>query len=352
MDKVIVQLKKMSRYAFQTRSEKILGVSGPASAAMEMAITNLVWPGRKILILKTGTFSDRLAQMAQGVGGEVEIFESQPLRPIEPTQVEELLRRQSFDVVAMVHGETSCGVVNPVVQISKIVAGHGALFVVDAVVTLGTRPMEMDRWGIDVVITGGQKGLASIPGVSLIAFSERAWNAIEARKARQSHWCLDALRAQEFWGNRKYHYTAPVPGILALSESLRLLCEETLEKRFFRHMRSSNALQLGIEAMGLELTIPKEYRLDCLVAVNIPDGIDGTLLRSCMVDRFGVEVSGAFGLNILRIGQMAEQCRPHHTYRALFALGMAMSQFGANVNVAKGLTAFESSFAGAHAESG
>ena len=342
MDEVIRNVKIMGRYAFQTVSEKIIGVSGPASAAMEMAITNLLWPGRSILALSMGTFSERMAEMAEGVGADVTVVESTGIQPVRIEEVQEAFSKKHFDVITMAQGETSCGVIMKCLpEVARIAKEHGALVIVDAVCTLTTMPMQMDEWGVDVAIAGGQKGLSSIPGVSLIAFSEDAWKAIRSRKVRQPHWCLDALRAQTFWGSQQYHYTAPVPGILALYEALRQICEETLPARFERHRVSSIALQTGIETMGLKLFVPIKDRLNSVVAINTPEDTDSAQIRKIMSKRFNVEVSGAFGLDILRIGQMGEQCRSHNLFKVLYALGMSCRQQGVDLDVSQGMAELE-----------
>ena len=343
MDAVISNVKLMGRYAFQTVSDKIIGVSGPASASMEMAITNILWPGRSVLALSMGTFSGRMAEMAEGVGADVTILESSGVAPVRLEQVREALAKESFDVVTLVQGETSCGVeMKCLPEVAQLAKEHGALLVVDAVCTLTTMPMQMDEWGVDIAIAGGQKGLSSIPGVSLIAFSDDAWQTIESRKARQPHWCLDAVRAQTFWGSQQYHYTAPVPGILALHEALRQICEETLPLRFERHRISSIALQAGIEAMGLRLFVPIKDRLNSVVAICTPKDTDSAQVRKIMSNRFNVEISGAFGLDIMRIGQMGEQCRSHNLFKVLYALGMSCRQKGVDLDVSLGMAELES----------
>ena len=343
MDAVISNVKLMGRYAFQTVSDKIIGVSGPASAAMEMGITNILWPGRSVLALSMGTFSGRMAEMAEGVGADVTILESSGVAPVRLEQVREALAKERFDVVTLVQGETSCGVeMKCLPEVAQLAKEHGALLVVDAVCTLTTMPMQMDEWGVDIAIAGGQKGLSSIPGVSLIAFSDDAWQTIESRKARQPHWCLDAVRAQTFWGSQQYHYTAPVPGILALHEALRQICEETLPLRFERHRISSIALQAGIEAMGLRLFVPIKDRLNSVVAICTPKDTDSAQVRKIMSNRFNVEISGAFGLDIMRIGQMGEQCRSHNLFKVLYALGMSCRQKGVDLDVSLGMAELES----------
>ena len=342
MDEVISRVKSMARYAFQTRAEKVLGVGGPASGAMEMAMASFVWPGRKVLCLKSGTFSGRLGEMALGLGGTVRYLEPPVGTPVRADAVREALSKERFDVVTIAQGETSCGLLNvELPEIATIAREHGALVVVDAVCTLSTMPMRMDEWGVDACVSGGQKGLSSIPGVSLIAFSDRAWKVLEQRPSPRPHWCFDAERAWRFWGYQQYHYTAPVPGILALHEALRLVCEETLERRFERHRVSSNALQRGIEAMGLSLFVPKPHRLNSVVAIALPQGIDGLRVRRHMSGLYNVEISGAFGLDIVRIGQMGEQCRSHNLFKVLYAMGMAFRKEGVALDVAGGMAALE-----------
>ncbi|MBF0276400.1 MAG: alanine--glyoxylate aminotransferase family protein [SAR324 cluster bacterium] len=342
MDEVVKGVKKMAQYAFQTQSDKILGVSGPSSASMEMAIANLLWPGRKALVLKIGTFSGRFGEMALGVGAEVTLLEPPKAQPVSAEMVKEALEKDHYDVVTLVQGETSCGVLNKELpEIVRLAKKYDALVVVDAVCTLSTMPMLMDLWQVDVLITGGQKGLSSIPGISILAFSSEAWEVIEKRKALRPHWCLDAVKSQRFWGNQEYHYTAPVPGVLALHEALRLICEETLEKRFDRHMLSSTALQAGIEAMGLKLFVPPDYRLNSVVAISLSDKVNSKRLRKYMADVFHVEISGAFGLNIVRIGQMGEQCRSHNLFKTLYAMGMSFKQEGVELDISTGMATME-----------
>jgi aspartate aminotransferase-like enzyme len=347
MDRVIQNVKYMAAYAFQTRSDKIIGIAGAASAAMEMAVSNLCWPGRRVLCLKSGTFSGRLGEMATGVGAEVTYLTSAQGRPVSAAEVKIALAKDHFDVVTMAHGETSTGVkMTDLSEICRLAKEHGALTIVDAVPTLTAMPVNMDDWGIDVCIVGGQKALSSIPGVSICAFSPDSWRSVEAHPAPRPHWCYDATRAQRFWGYQQYHYTAPVPGVLALHEALRLIAEETLERRFSRHEMSSLAMQSGIEAMGLELFAPKEVRLNSVLAIKLPPGAQSERVREYMTKAFRVEISGAFGLDIVRVGQMGEQCRSHNLFKTLYAMGMSFAREGVKLDVAKGMAALEQGLAG------
>lgn len=346
MDGVINGLKTLARYVYQTNSDKIIGVSGPSSGAMEMAIASLVWPGRRVLVLDIGTFSARWAEMSKRVGGDVTVIKSDGVEPVGADQVREAFKTSKFDVVIVTHGETSSGVfTHELPEIGAIARESGALTIVDAVTTLGTMPFMMDEWQLDAVISGGQKGLGSIPGISLVAFSQEAWQQIDSRESEPAQWCYDAKLAWQFWGKQQYHYTAPVPGVLALYQSLYLIKEETLHKRYLRHQLSSKALQKAIEAMGLTLFVPEEYRLDSVVAINLPEGVDSTELRAYMADKFSVEISGAFGHSIIRIGQMGEQCRSQNLFKTVYALGVACEHFGVKVNVSQAMAVLEENLA-------
>lgn len=343
MNRVITQVKDMTRYVFQTSSSHVMAVSGPGSAAMEMAIANLVTPGSHVLSITNGYFSQRLAEMARRVRAEVTLLESPPNQSADLEAVERALQQGKYDVVTLVQGETSNTVCNKnLEQIAKLAKRYGCLVIVDAVCTLSTMPLEMDNWQVDAIITGGQKGLSSIPGVSLLAFSEEAWaKKIAPRQELPFHWCLDAQLADKFWNKKSYHYTAPVSGILAIHEALHLVCEETLPQRFKRHLRCSNALQAGIEAMGLQLLIEKDYRLNSVVGIVVPEHVSADAVRTYMSKVHKVEISGAFGLNILRIGQMGEQSRAHNLFRTLHSLGASMRAAGAELDLPAGMAELE-----------
>ena len=343
MNRVITQVKDMTRYVFQTSSSHVMAVSGPGSAAMEMAIANLVTPGSHVLSITNGYFSQRLAEMARRVRAEVTLLESPPNQSADLEAVERALQQGKYDVVTLVQGETSNTVCNKnLEQIAKLAKRYGCLVIVDAVCTLSTMPLEMDNWQVDAIITGGQKGLSSIPGVSLLAFSEEAWaKKIAPRQELPFHWCLDAQLADKFWNQKSYHYTAPVSGILAIHEALHLVCEETLPQRFKRHLRCSNALQAGIEAMGLQLLIEKDYRLNSVVGIVVPENVSADAVRTYMSKVHIVEISGAFGLNILRIGQMGEQSRAHNLFRTLHSLGASMRAAGAELDLPAGMAELE-----------
>lgn len=329
MNKVVTGIVEMGQYIFQTQTNKIFGIAGPSSAAMEMAISSVLWKGRKVLVLNLGVFSARFTELARGVEADVTELHPEPLSPFTPDAVKAALSKTQFDVLALVHGETSCGIMNIHLQeILKVAQEHNVLTIVDAVVSLSMVPLKMDDWGADIVFTGGQKGLSSVAGVSIIAFSDKAFEAVMKRESVMPHWCLDPRRAYKFWVMHEYHYTAPVNGLLALYEALRLICNETLEKRFERHMSSSQHMQRSLEAAGFEMYAPEYCRLNAVVAIKNRNSVSVKELLQYMKQSYNVEISGAFGLDIFRVGQMGEQARPENVRRVVDAIIGSYEHFG------------------------
>lgn len=334
MSRVLEQVKRMGRYVFQTETPWLMGVAGPGSAAMEMAVVNLVSPGDRVLSVCNGFFSSRLSEMASRVGGDVERMTVADGHSAEPDAIRDAIKRFQPRVITLVQGETSNTTCNyHLPEIARIAREHECLVIVDAVCTLSTMPLQMDDWGVDAVITGGQKGLSCIPGVSLVAFSEPAWARITSRKQPVAHWTLDATLATKFWHKASYHYTAPVSGLLALHEAMRLVCEETLEARFHRHLNCSKALQGAITALGLTLYVPEVARLNSVVGIKLPTGLTSVQVCDHISRHYRVEIAGSFGPPIVRMGQMGEQCRAHNLFRGLHALGSTFKDLGVAVDV-------------------
>ena len=271
MDLVIQNVKQMAAYVFQTRSDKIIGLSGPTSAAMEMAVANLCWPGRKVLCLKSGTFSGRLGEMALGVGADVTVLESEAGRPVSADQVRQALKQGRFDVVTMSHGETSCGVcMVDLPEVCRLTREHGALTIVDAGVTSErcrcTWMIGASTWAS----WADRRGCLRFLACRSVHSHPTHGKTVEGRPLPRPHWCYDALRAQRFWGHQQYHYTAPVPGILALHEALRLIGEETLERRFRRHEMAPWRCKQGWRPWGWPCSHPKRSVCSSVIAIDMP----------------------------------------------------------------------------------
>ncbi len=339
---VIEQIKSMAAYIFQTASPWIMGVAGPGSAAMEMAVANLVWKNTRVLSICNGVFSSRFSEMARRAGGQVEDFAVAEGFGVDAQALRSVIESFRPEVITSVQGETSTTTHNhQLAAVGALSKEFNCCLIVDAVCTLSTMPLNMDAWSIDAVITGGQKGLSCIPGVSLCAFSEKAWRRIESRPDQLPQWTLDARLATNFWHKASYHYTAPVSGLLALHEAMRLVCDETLEKRFERHRACSLALQGAIETLGLELFVAPEHRLNSVVGIRVPDGLTGGEICKHISGNYRVEIANSFGAPIVRIGQMGEQCRAHNLFRTVHALGATFKDLNVEVDVPAGMAMLE-----------
>lgn len=339
---VIEQIKSMAAYIFQTASPWIMGVAGPGSAAMEMAVANLVWKNTRVLSICNGVFSSRFSEMARRAGGQVEDFAVAEGFGVDAQALRSVIETFRPEVITIVQGETSTTTHNhQLAAVGALSREFNCCLIVDAVCTLSTMPLNMDTWSIDAVITGGQKGLSCIPGVSLCAFSEQAWQRIESRPDPLPQWTLDARLATNFCHKASYHYTAPVSGLLALHEAMRLVCHETLEKRFERHRACSLALQGAIETLGLELFVAPEHRLNSVVGIRVPDGLTGGEICKHISGNYRVEIANSFGAPIVRIGQMGEQCRAHNLFRTVHALGATFKDLKVDVDVPAGMAMLE-----------
>ena len=280
-----------------------LAVSGTGTSGMEMAIANVTRPGARALVVVTGYFGERLVQMLERYGATVSRVDVEWGRACDPAQVARALSAQPADIVAMVHGETSTGVVNPVADIIALAKSHGALSVVDAVTSLGGVPVRTDQWGADVCFSCTQKGLGAPSGLAPITFSARA---LESRVPSRSFY-LDLGLLEDFWVRRKYHHTISAPLVFALHEALVIIEEEGLEARWERHRRHHLAFAAGLQALGLSLLPPENERLWTLNTVRVPDGVDEAAVRRRLLDELSVEIGAGLGPlagRIWRVGLM------------------------------------------------
>ncbi len=280
-----------------------LAISGTGTSGMEAAVANVTAPGARVLVIVTGYFGDRLAQIFQRYGAEVTRHDVEWGRACDPAAVERALATSKFDIVAVVHAETSTGVLNPVRDIAAIAARAGALTVVDAVTSFAAMPLQTEAWGIDVCYSCSQKGLGAPSGMAPISFSSRAI----ARKVASRSFYFDLALLEDYWVRRKYHHTISAPLVYAVREALQVVADEGLEARWARHERNHKALAAGLEAMGVELLPPAGERLWTLNAVKVPDGIDEAAVRRRLLEEFNMEIGAGLGPlagKIWRVGLM------------------------------------------------
>lgn len=322
---IMDEIKTMAQLTLQTQNHLTFVVSAPGSAGMETCLVNLLEPGDEALICIHGVFGGRMADIAERCGAKVTKVEAPWGQPIDPAQIKEALEHCRPKIVAIVHAETSTGVLQPLEAISKMTHEAGALFVVDAVTSYCGTQLKVDEWGIDAIYSGSQKCLSAPPGLSPVSFSEKAVNALNNRKTKVQSWFLDLSLVMGYWAGAKraYHHTAPVSAMFAMREAYRLVLEEGLEKRFERHQRNHNLLKTGLEQLDIEFQVAEPYRLPMLNAIKIPQGVDDMLIRSRLLNDYNLEIGGGLGPlagKIWRVGLMGESSTPNHVNMLVAAL--------------------------------
>ena len=350
---------EMLRELFATGNQWAYPVDGTSRSGIEAVMVSLIVPGERVLIPIFGRFGYLLHEIAERCGAEVYIIEKTWGSVFEPDEVIAAMERFKPHVVAMVHGETSTGRVQPLAEIGRACREMDALFIVDAVATIGGIPVETDAWMLDAVVGGTQKCLSVPSGMAPITYNERAEVKLMTRKrvergirtsdvqpgelsfVRSNYFDLSML--QDYWSPlRLNHHTEMTSMLYALREGLRLTLEEGLDARFGRHRLNEKALVAGLTAMGLELYGDPSCKLTVVTCVLIPESVDGESVRSMLLDRFGIEIASSFGPlkgMIWRIGTMGFSCRENNVLRLLGALEAALLRHGFRVPCGLGVQA-------------
>lgn len=320
---------EMLRQLFQTENQLTFAVSATGSAGMETCLVNILEPEDEALVCVNGVFGNRMSDIVERCGAKLVRVEAPWGSPVNPDEVKKALSGCKPKLVAIVHAETSTGVRQPLEEIGKIAHDNGALFLVDAVTSLGGTDVRVDEWGIDIIYSGTQKCISAPPGLSPVSFGPQAVQVMEKRKTKVQSWYLDLSMVRKYWSGAKraYHHTAPISMIYALYEALRLILDEGLETRFERHIRNHELLRDGLEEMGFAYIPAPKYRLPMLNAVKIPSGFNDIEIRSRLLNEYNIEIGGGLGDfagKAWRIGLMGHSCTENHVNMLLAALRKIM----------------------------
>src|SRR5918996_3479188 len=323
---IMNEVMALCRFAFQTNNPFTFPVSGTGRAGLEAAITSLVEPDDRVVVGECGRFGLLLIEIAERCGAEVVAVHEEWGRVIEPARIAAALAGGRTRLVAMIHGETSTGALQPLEDIARLAREHDALLLADVVVTLGGCDVAVDRWGVDVAVAGTQKCLSCPSGLAPVTYNERAAAVLRARTSKVRSNYLDLAQLADYWSPARFnHHTAPTAMVYGLREALRALHEEGLEPRFARHRLHGDALRAGLEALGLTL-FGKEaasHRLPFITPVVVPEGVDELRVRRRLVEDFGIEIGAAFGSlqgKIWRIGTMGYAATRQNVLVCLAAL--------------------------------
>jgi len=284
-------------------------VSGTGTSGMETAVANLVEDGTRVTVVVTGYFGDRLAQMCARYGATVTRLDVEWGRACDPDALRTHLKTTPANVVAMVHAETSTGVVNPVQALAAIAREHGALTIVDAVTSLGGMPLDVAAWGVDAAYSCTQKCLGGPSGLAPVVFGPRAL----AQRVKCRSFYFDLSLLEDYWLRRKYHHTMSSTLVYALYEALSIVEEEGLDARWARHEANHRALLESLGGLGLSVLPREGERLWTLNAVRVPEGIDEAAVRTHLLQTFNIEIGAGLGPlagKIWRVGLMGASSSP------------------------------------------
>jgi (S)-ureidoglycine-glyoxylate aminotransferase len=342
---IMNEVMDLTRFAFQTTNARTFPVPGTGRAGLEAALVSLVEPGDRVVVIEHGRFGLLLIEIAERCGAEVAAVRGEWGRLIDPEAVATALEAGPTKLVALVHGETSTGTLQPLDEIARLAHDHGALLVADCVVTLGGCEVAVDRWGIDVAIAGSQKCLSCPSGLAPITYNARAEAVIRGRRTRVRSNYLDLGQLADYWSPTRFnHHTAPTAMVYGLREALRAVHDEGLEARFARHRLHGEALRAGLDASGLSLfgNEPRQHRLAFLTPVVVPDGVDELRVRRRLVEDFGLEIGAAFGQlqgKIWRIGTMGYSAQRQFVLLCLAALEDVLRREGCRAPAGAGVDA-------------
>ena len=359
----------LMRLLFQTGNRWSFLIDGTARAGIEAALVSLIEPGDRVLVPIFGRFGHLLHEIASRCGADVATIETEWGKVFEPDAVEDAVKRHRPKLVAIVHGDTSTTMAQPLKEIGEICRRYDCLLYVDATATLGGVEFPVDAWNIDIATAGLQKCLSGPPGTAPITFNEKVERTVLRRKhveagirppgfaqgngPRILSNYFDLPMLMDYWGEaRLNHHTEATSMLYAARECARIVLREGLDKACARHAAASRAMVAGLNAMGLRLFGDLAHKMANVTGVYIPDGVDGEAVRTAMLDHFGIEIGTSFGPlkgKIWRIGAMGYNCRQQNVLITLGALEAVLRRAGFAFKAGAGVDAAYAAY-GAGAE--
>ncbi|HPI02218.1 MAG TPA: alanine--glyoxylate aminotransferase family protein [Candidatus Goldiibacteriota bacterium] len=337
--KILTEVVDGMKYVLGTENNVfVIGASG--TGAMEMSVANTVNAGDKVIVASIGVFGDRWEAIAKVYGANVVKIAAEWGTAVKPAELKKALD-ENPDAVAVFTtlNETSTGVYNDIEAFGKLTVNHKAILVVDGISGIGAQPFYMDKWNVDIIAVGSQKGLMIPPGLAYIAASKKAWAVIENCKSPKFY--FDMKKYEKAATKEKMPdtpFTSAVSLVCQQAAALKLIKEEGIEKVWERHEKLSKAVREGIKALGLEL-FAKENPAVVLCSVVVPEGIDGKALMKKIRDEYGISMAGGQGKmegKLLRIGTLGYTDR-FDAVMGVAAAEMALKDMGAKIEVGKGV---------------
>ena len=343
---ILAQVVEDLKYIFQTENDVVIFASS-GTGAMESAVSNLFSAGDKVIVTSNGKFGDRFTQLSVAYGLEVIKLEYEWDTVIDPNDVEEELAKDAeIKGVFVTQSETSTGVLNDVKTIGKIVKGSNAVLIVDSITGVGAVELKTDEWGLDVVMTGSQKGLMLPPGLAAVSISDKAWEAASGSSLPKFYFSYKKAADSIKKAQPTTPFTPPVSLIIGLSEALKMMRDEGLENLIERHSMLAEATRRGLVAMGIKLFAPSKGRGSAVTPAWVPDGIDGKALVKKMKEEQGITIAGGqdrLAGKIFRIGHLGYFDR-FDILTTLAGLEMTLVELGYDFEPGSGVRAAEETF--------
>ena len=310
----VEETRELLEPIFQT-SNDIVVIPGTGRSGMESAISSVLEPGDSILIIVNGFFANWFVDIASRIQAKVTLFESPYGKPIDLEALEKVLQ-YPFKAVALVHSETSTGSYNSVDKIGKLVKASNALFIVDAVSSVGGMDVHVDDWNIDICITAAQKCLGAVLGLAAISISDRAWQHMSKRSKPCTSYTLDLLRWKRLWidsvATKAYPAVLPPILIAALNEATKEVLAEGLPHRFQRHRDAAFLLRKGLADLGINLFSDELCASNTATAFYVPVGFQGKQIVDELISKHDITIAQGMGdlrSSILRVGHMANTAK-------------------------------------------
>lgn len=336
---VLTEVVQGLKQVYRT-DQHVLIYPASGTGAMEAAVVNFLSPGDKVLAVSIGVFGDRFAKIAAGFGAQVEKMDFPWGQPADPQRVKERLDQdvnREIKAILVTHNETSTGVFNNIKAISEARGDHPALLMVDAISGLATIDLKMDEWKLDVVASGSQKAFMIPPGLSFLAFSEKALQIHEQTKMPRFYW--DVSLGVKYLEKGQTPFTPAVSLFFGLGESLKMMLEEGLDNIIERHRNYRDLVRKAVGAMGLQLLAQDEWASQAVTAVVAPESIGANKIRKYMLEQFNIVLAGGqqnLDNVIFRIGHLG-YVRQLDLLAVLAALEITLQQLGWEMEFGAGL---------------
>jgi len=311
--KVMDEATALLRHLWDTENKETYLIPGSEETALEAALVNCLEPGDVALVGVTGFFGERMAQAAERCGARVVRLFAEPGTALSAEVIEEALKTHRPKVLALLHGDGSTGIEQPLTRLGALVHAYDALLLVDSRWTLSALDLHVDALEIDLCIAGSQKAVSAYPGLGLLTFSARAVKAYATRQQPVLSWSLDLAHLRQYRTDERAAQTMPAPIVYALTELLQLIHEQDMPYRIRRMVNRRDAVVAALESLGLEIYAQPGHRLPTVTAVLVPDGIDADKVRHRLLRPYRIDIGGGLGDltgQVWRIGVMGHSAQP------------------------------------------